>query len=303
MSTAAAPSAREQQVLNDGKSVAPARRQPVRIRVLLAMIAVALLLSWAIVRYFQYTAASPLGYWLGVAGGLTMLVVFLYPLRKRLAFMRGWGAARYWFAVHMVCGIVGPLVVLVHSGYHVGSINAGVALTCMLLVAGSGILGRFIYLRIHHGLSGAHYSLRELQERVGASSSEVHSRLAFAPDVETLLHQFHGAATERARSVAAGWWRFFSLSWQARALGRRCRKELLIALKARAAAAGWTEAQYRRALVKSQRLVSDYLDAVVRAAQFNAYERLFSLWHVLHVPLVWMLILSAIAHVVAVHAY
>ena len=59
----------------------------------------------------------------------------------------------------------------------------------------------------------------------------------------------------------------------------------------------------KRALARAMRMVDDYLDAVQRAAQLGAYERLLALWHVLHVPLVWMLLASAIAHVVAVHAY
>ena len=47
----------------------------------------------------------------------------------------------------------------------------------------------------------------------------------------------------------------------------------------------------------------NYLDSVQRVSQYAAFVRLFSLWHVLHVPLVYMLVLSAIAHVVAVHMY
>jgi hypothetical protein len=42
---------------------------------------------------------------------------------------------------------------------------------------------------------------------------------------------------------------------------------------------------------------------VVRVAQFTAYERLFALWHVLHVPFVYLLVLTACFHVFAVHAY
>jgi hypothetical protein len=45
------------------------------------------------------------------------------------------------------------------------------------------------------------------------------------------------------------------------------------------------------------------LQAVVRVAQYTAYERLFSLWHVAHLPFVFLLLLSAVVHVVAVHAY
>jgi hypothetical protein len=50
-------------------------------------------------------------------------------------------------------------------------------------------------------------------------------------------------------------------------------------------------------------LIRHYVRAVQQVAQFGAYERLFSWWHMLHVPFLYMLVLSAIAHVVAVHMY
>ena len=37
--------------------------------------------------------------------------------------------------------------------------------------------------------------------------------------------------------------------------------------------------------------------------EFESYERLFSLWHVLHLPLFFMLLIAGIVHVVAVHVY
>ncbi len=39
----------------------------------------------------------------------------------------------------MFLGITGPLLILPHPTFHVGSLNADVALSCMLVVAGSGI--------------------------------------------------------------------------------------------------------------------------------------------------------------------
>ena len=38
-------------------------------------------------------------------------------------------------------------------------------------------------------------------------------------------------------------------------------------------------------------------------AEFQAYERLFSLWHALHLPLIFMLLVAAVVHIVAVHVY
>lgn len=282
----------------------PAARRPMRVRSMLLLTALAVALAWWTTKSLALSANSPTGYWLGVAGGIAMLFVFLYPMRKRIGFMRSWGAAKPWFIAHMVCGLGGPLIVLVHTGFHVGSINAAVALTCMLVVAASGLAGRFVYLRIHQGLSGAHWTLAELRRRIERSDAQMHSLLAFAPDVERRLHEFSlaqaaPAAASAGRRIAA----FLGVSVSAGLVRARCRRELASAIRARAASEGWDRPQYRRNLAKAGQLVDQYLDAVQRAAQLAAYERIFSWWHILHLPLVWLLVLSAIAHVVAVHAY
>ena len=118
------------------------------------MLPVTLLLviaAWGIGRQKWYTPGSELGYYMGVVGGVMLLVLLLYPLRKHVGFMQSWGASKHWFRAHMFLGITGPLLILLHSTFHVGSLNAGVALSCMLVVAGSGIIGRFFYTKIHNG--------------------------------------------------------------------------------------------------------------------------------------------------------
>ena len=49
--------------------------------------------------------------------------------------------------------------------------------------------------------------------------------------------------------------------------------------------------------------VVDYFSAARRSAQFLPFERMFLLWHVMHVPLVFILVLCVIAHIIAVHMY
>jgi len=51
------------------------------------------------------------------------------------------------------------------------------------------------------------------------------------------------------------------------------------------------------------KLIKDYLDGVREMVMFTMFEKIFSYWHLLHVPLVFLLVLSGIAHVVAVHMY
>lgn len=259
--------------------------------------------AWAIGRWGGFTAGSRVGYNLGLAGGIMMLLLFLYPLRKHFRFMHGFGPAKYWFALHMTLGILGPLFILAHSRFHVGSINAGIALASMSLVAGSGIIGRFIYTRIHHGLYGRRASLQELRELAGLNSKEVQSKLAFAPEVEGALADFEAALATPQRNRLRSVWTFATLWLRGRIVYKRCVRELNRLYRAHAHSQGWDHGKTQRRLAAAKRLVRTYLQGVQRVAQFNTYERLFSLWHVLHVPLVYMLVFSAIAHVVAVHMY
>ena len=52
-----------------------------------------------------------------------------------------------------------------------------------------------------------------------------------------------------------------------------------------------------------RRYIARRLEATRRVAEFESYERLFSLWHVLHLPLFFMLLVAGIVHVIAVHVY
>lgn len=261
------------------------------------------LAAWLFGRWGGFEPGSPVGYNLGVAGGVMMLLLFLYPLRKHVRFMHGLGPAKYWFAVHMAMGILGPLFILAHSRFQIGSINAGVAMASMCLVAGSGIIGRFIYTKIHHGLYGRRASLDEVRARAGFDSQELQSRLAFAPDVEAALERFGQRVLTQPANLLARTVFLASLGFHAWRTQRTCARQLRHLYGAHAKARGWDQRKQQRRLDAAARLVTVYLRSMREVAHFSTYERLFSLWHVLHVPLVYMLVLSAIAHVVAVHMY
>ena len=55
---------------------------------------------------------------------------------ERVRFLQRMGSAKPWFIFHMVCGVVGPMAVIYHSTFRIGSQNALVAMVSMLLVAG-----------------------------------------------------------------------------------------------------------------------------------------------------------------------
>lgn len=259
--------------------------------------------AWQFSRQQLVTAGSNIGYWMGVAGGLMMLALFLYPVRKHVQFMRNWGPLKYWFVFHMVCGIGGPLLILLHSTFRIGSLNAAVALVSMLIVAASGIVGRFIYARIHRGLLGEKSSLRELQAAAGFQHDAIKSRFHFAPQVEQHLFSFETEALRGEPGWPTHLRKVFTLPYLQWITYRRCAGELDRLFVSIAAERGWDRANLNERRRRARKLVRAYLNSVVRVAQFTAYERLFSLWHVLHIPFVYVMLVTAVVHVVAVHAY
>lgn len=225
--------------------------------------------AWWLSRQGLFRSGDDLSYWIAVAGGSMMLLVFLYPLRKHLPAARRWGAARGWLWAHIAFGLLGPWLILLHSTFRIGSLNAGVALASMAVVVLSGVVGRFLYVRVNQDLAAERRTLR------GLTQPE-------APPVEAELAAFERMALERHGDL----YRLVRLPWLRRRAEQRCRPHLR--------GAGTRDARLR---------VRQRLAAAQRVAQVGAWERLFALWHVAHLPFVVLLVVSAVVHVVAVHAY
>ena len=242
-------------------------------------------------------------YWIGIIGSVMMLLMLLYPIRKHAKFARNWGALRYWFMLHMMFGIGGPILVLFHTTFHIKSFNATISLSSMLLVALSGIIGRFIYRHIHRGLYGRQSDLKELQKSVSSSQEKINALLMDAPDISDKLKRFSDLALTHEGAFSTRVWRFVTLGWYRRKLARECSKDLHQAVVLLAKTQRWSAQQQETKWHEAVQKVKDYLAAVQEAAQFSTYEWLFRLWHIVHSPFVWLLGFSAIVHVIAVNMY
>ncbi|HXD39779.1 MAG TPA: hypothetical protein VN649_04415 [Ramlibacter sp.] len=232
-----------------------------------------------------------------------MLLLFAYPLRKRLPFMARWGAAKWWFIMHMVLGIGGPLLILAHSTFRVGSLNAGVALFSMLIVGASGMVGRFLYVQVHFGLHGERASLAQLQHELGLQQVSVQSVMACARDAENVLLDFESFALSGPANLAHHLRAFTLVPMRRRWTYQHCGHLVRKQIRRQARTQRWDIDTARKAYREQRTAMREYLMAVQRVAQFQSATRLFSLWHVLHVPFVYLTVLCAVVHVVAVHAY
>jgi hypothetical protein len=267
------------------------------------LIATLVAVTWLVSRSKLFTPGSDLGYNLGLAGALMMLALLLYPLRKHWSWLARFGALRRWFWLHMFLGITGPMLILLHSTFTIGSLNAAVAFYSMLIVALSGVVGRFFYTKIHHGLYGRHASLQEHQARMGLASGEAQSKLHFAPAVEERLKAFEAYVTASRPGLAHEAMRFLTVGLRSRFVYLRSASELNRQLRKHARIREWDRVKLKHRQRRARQRLAEYLAAARDVAQFKTYERLFSAWHILHTPFVYLLIVSAIVHVVAVHMY
>jgi hypothetical protein len=243
------------------------------------------------------------GYWLGIGGAAMMLLLLVYPLRKRIRALRYLGATRHWFRAHMILGVAGPALVLYHCNFSPGSVNSKVALYSMLIVAGSGIVGRHLYARIHRGLYGEKASLRQLQKELAEAlqSGEGIGRIlpGLVSRLETLARELEGDRLTRSLGTAA------SIRWTVRRHALRLSLWFAIRreLRARIVQSAAIAADYARLRRAASVYAGSFLGRMGRVVQFTLYERLFSLWHVLHLPLFLMMVLAVVVHVLAVHMY
>lgn len=261
------------------------------LRLIVALSVAALLLGAGyVIRYAPYTAGDAIGYNLGLVGGILMLLLLPYSLRKRLRILQGSGAMKAWFLFHIWAGLFGPLLVVFHSTFTIGSFNGGIVLGSTLLVTASGTVGRFFYRKIYRGLSGSRASLDEMQAGLAREIAALSLLQQAAPAVDAEIARFLALAG----TPPAGRWRraghFLSLGWRRRLASRRLRR--IVAADGRGEAVDGLLSHIDATLFAAQ-----------RSAQFATYERLFARWHVIHIPFLYLLVLTAVVHVVAVHAY
>jgi hypothetical protein len=242
----------------------------------------------------NWGADEGVGYALGVIGLSCMTALLLYVVRKRARVLRGAGRISTWFQIHMILGLFGPVAILYHCNFQFGSLNSNVALVCSLVVSASGVVGRVIYTRIHHGLSDRRSTLDDVREEV-ARARDGAEKEQLLPELWAQLDEFEAQVSRPKRNPLDAAWSYLLLGHRGRRASGRAIRSL------RRAAVSHPEIAARRHELRSS--AKHFIAAVRRTETFGVYERVFALWHVFHLPLALLLYVSAAVHVVAVNMY
>jgi hypothetical protein len=249
------------------------------------------------------TPQRGIGYWLGITGGSMMLLLLMYSARKRVSWLRWMGSIPAWFEFHMVLGVVGPLLILFHSNFSLGATNSNVALICMLLVAGSGVVGRYIYTRLHAHMDGNEDTLEQLKS-VGNRLRTQTTSIAFLPGLLDAIDEVERQYIVPPKSKVLRFFHLFSGSYRMARARWALRLEIKHAVSKALMRDSPLIAKHAHRIAEVARRYADRrIEAGRRTSEFKLYARLFSFWHVLHIPLFFMLLIAGVVHVIAINVY
>lgn len=239
---------------------------------------------------------KPSGYVGQSAGLLTFagfLFMWLYPLRKKLRRPAWLGAVPKWLDVHIAVGLLLPLLGAIHASWRFNGV-IGLGYLAMLIVCLSGVVGRYIYMRIPRSRQGLELGMGEtaaqqrallgqLAESTGLSVLELQEILSVNPmsgsrgGVLATLAQMVRDDLARARAV------------------RR--------LRARWQAAGQDRAPVdHRGLREVSNLARRQMSLSQQVRLLDATHRIFRYWHAAHRPFAITAVIAVTIHVVVVVA-
>ena len=231
-----------------------------------------------------YKPSGLLGHGMGVVGSLMMIVgVCIYSLRKRVHALHRLGKLKHWLQFHIFLCTLGPFLVVLHTAFKVGGIIS-IAFWSMVIVVLSGVLGRYVFARIPKTLNGRFLtksSLRSHMEEL-VQTLEQTSGLP-AAEVDELLAEVKGRAPKNTLDAL-----FLALRWDLVRRKQEKRVERRMAL-------GEVPYADRR---KIHALIHEYMKMERQMALLTPFQKLFSYWHILHLPLAAVMFFIMFVHIV-----
>jgi hypothetical protein len=230
--------------------------------------------------YWTWKAGGTIGNKLGIVGSSMMVLMLVYSLRKRVAALRRLGALSRWLDVHIFLGVFGPLLVVLHSGFKVQGLVA-LSFWSMIVVASSGVLGRYLYLQIPRTRAGEVLALAEIEKQDLELSQRL--RAGFGLD---------DAQLQRIDALVAVPPRSGLLLGFARMLLGQLRLRAALAQFARGCR-GVPRPLYR----DFERVVQQKALVRRRILLWDRAHELFHYWHVMHKPFAVVMYVFMVVHV------
>jgi hypothetical protein len=220
---------------------------------------------------------------LGILGASMIIFgVTIYSSRKRIRKLWNLGKLSSWLEFHIFLCLLGPVLVVYHTTFKAGGI-AAISLWAMLSVAGSGIVGRFLYVLIPRNIKGAELDSHQINEEFDRISKDLRESELGLKLLASIDKNF--ATIQRPTGLLDTIKIYLNLM--------RMKQNV--------------KSMVRRMLVESD-LPDDVARKLYKAASARAaliqrsvillqVEKLFFYWHAIHLPFTVMMFVTLVAHV------
>jgi hypothetical protein len=240
--------------------------------------------------------SGAIGLRLGMFGFLLFLFIYLYPLRKKWAWLGRQGSSRRWLDFHVLLGLVAPVVITFHSSFKFSGI-AGVAYWIMVLVALSGVVGRYIYAQIPRSLNSAELSLQEAQEQSLRLATQLkNTGILSSRDVDGLLRLPDVRRVQSLSLIRVLWGMLlFDLGFPFRIW--RLRQKMLWSQRKWWSLVGLGRGE-NTVLEGSISMARDQTLLAKKIVFLSKSHRMLHLWHIIHRPFSYSFAVLASIHVI-----
>jgi len=222
----------------------------------------------------------------GILAFLIFVFLWLYPLRKKYRALAFTGAIGRWLDVHVTVALGLPLLLTIHAAWRADGV-IGLGFIAMLVVCASGVVGRYLYVRIPRARSGVELTREEVVGERDALLGAIAEALHESVDVVTR------AITPAERAAA---------TTVVQVLERLLLDDARRFLRVRALSNEWASRPGvdRKAIKRVAKLASREIALVDQSRMLEATQRVFRFWHIAHMPFAITALLAVTIHVAVV---
>ena len=236
-----------------------------------------------------------IGIKLGMLGAAMFFVIFLYPLRKRWAWLGRIGISRHWLDYHVILGLSAPFVIALHSSFKFHGF-AGIAFWIMLAVSISGVVGRYLYGQIPRRVNAAEFSRKELQELQEKMAEQLAGQKALREsDVRSALRLPSQQTVDRLPAAVA-LVHMFVLDLLRPFRIARLRRGALRGSEHMTTLGGLLPTRHRE-LERAIAVAREEAALSKRILFLSRTQQVFHLWHVVHKPFSYTFAVLVLVHI------
>jgi len=235
--------------------------------------------------YGELKPSGDFGHAFGIIGSTLMIFMLLYSIRKRTRILGKIGKLRNWLDIHIYCGIIGPLLIILHTSFKVQGLVM-VSFWSMMAVALSGVFGRYLYLQIPRDVQGENISMQDLNAISEQLTSQMSGELSLTPEQMAAVERQFTTKVSESRGLI-------------RSLLTIVIDDIVRPFKIRRA-----RKKFSRVFSISREVLDDIIDLALRKTLLkrkmvvlDQVQQLFHYWHVFHKPFAIIMYMIMAVHV------